>query len=303
MNQQQHNQQFQYIPTFSYTPDTIVKVNDSGYADYLYDTLNLKPADSTYRFELKEIVLPSDSTAVSQDTVELKTSIFVPYKVKPQVIKPVVRTEHNYDWLTGLFLLCLVVLVWIRYEGEKRIGQLFRAILAKHNVNQLLRDGDIVNERITIGLMFIYLISASTLIITMAGPGIEIPGATTGFLVFSFIAGALLILWLLKLAAIYSSGKLFRTRIESDEYLVTNLIFNAGSGLIAFPFVFAGYYAGNQISLYIAAGVFVLGIILRFIRSIFVGLSAQTFPVVYLFLYLCTLEILPLLVIYKTLLE
>lgn len=301
MSQPQNNQQ--YIPTFAYTPDTVVKVNDSAYGDYLYDTLNIKPADSSYRFELKDIVLPSDTTVGKQDTVEIKPSIFFPHKVKPQVIRPVVRIEQNYDWLTAIFLLCLVVLVWIRYEGEKRISQLFRAIFAKYNLNQLLRDGDIVNERITIGLMFIYLISATTLIITLAGPQIEIPGATTGFLVFSFIAGALLILWLIKLATIYTSGKLFRTRIESDEYLVTNIIFNSGSGLLAFPFVFAGYYADNVISLYIAGGVFVLGAILRFIRSIFVGLSAQTFPVIYLFLYLCTLEILPLLVLYKILLN
>lgn len=290
---QQFNTQLPYVVTV----DT-AKGNDSAYVDYLYDSLNVKQPDSTFVFELKEI-----SEYTQQDTTQqitYKPSFFFPYKTKPVTISPRIRNEVTYDWLTGLFILCLIILVWVRYEGEKRISQLFRAVFARHNLNQLLRDGAVVTERITPALMFIYLISASTLIITYLRPyKLTFPGGGTPFLLFSIIAGGLFILWLLKLVVIRVSGKVFRTRSESEEYLVTNLIYNIASGLLAFPFVFAGYYADNQISIYIATGIFLIGITLRFVRSIFVGLSAQTFPVIYLFLYLCTLEILPLLVLYK----
>lgn len=295
---QQFKTQLPYIP-----PVDTTKGNDSAYVEYLYDSLNVKLPDSTFIFQLTEIILPNDSIADSTQTIVVqKPSFFVPYKVKPVVISPRVRHEVSYDWLTGFFLLSLIILAWVRFEGEKRISQLFRAVFARHNMNQLLRDGDIVNERITPSLMFVYLISFTTLVFTLIRPfNVNIPGATNPFLEYSFLAGGILILWLTKLMTIRVSGKIFRTRFESEEYLITNLIYNIAAGLVAFPFVFAGFYAGNELSLYIGTGIFVIGAVLRFVRSIFVGLSAQTFPVIYLFLYLCTLEILPLLVLYKLL--
>lgn len=296
ITQQQFNTQLPYVPL----KDT-VKVNDSLYVDYMWDSLNIKVHDTPFVFELKQIILP-EVTDTTVKKIEYKPSFFVPYKTKPVVINPQLRADQNYDWLTGMFLLCLIILTWIRYEGDKRISQLFKSIFARHNLNQLLRDGDIVHERITPGLMFVYLISSATLLMTLIAPyNIQVPGATSSFLLFSFLAGIILILWLMKLMAIRLSGKVFRTKAESDEYLITNIIFNTGAGLVAFPFVFAGHYADNEISIYIGGSVFILGMLLRFVRSIFVGLSAQSFPVVYLFLYLCTLEILPLLVIYKVL--
>lgn len=296
---QQFHTQLPYI-----APVDTIKGSDSVYVDYLYDNLNVKKPDSTFVFQLKEILIPHDTIADSaKQAVVYKPSFFVPYKVKPVIVTPQVKPDLSYDWLTGFFLLSLVILAWVRYEGEKRITQLFRAVFARHNMNQLLRDGDVVNERITPSLMFIYLISSATLILTIIRPyHLSIPGADTPFLQFSFIAGGVLLMWLLKLTAIKFSGKVFRTRFESDEYLITNLIYNIASGLAAFPFVFAGFYADNQLSIYVACGIFIIGILFRFVRSIFVGLSAQTFPVIYLFLYLCTLEILPFLVLYKLLL-
>ncbi len=289
------------LPFLNQSEDTIR--NDSVYSDYLADSLN-PMLHGKFVFELKEIVLP-DSTAVTTDTsaqgvVYDKPSVFFPYKTKPVDILPEVRIEPAYDWLTGLFFLCLIILTWVRYDGERRIAQLFRAVFARHNMNQLLRDGDVQHERITPLLMFVNLVSLSTLIMLLAAPyEIEIPGAEEPWMLFSIIAGALFLLWMLKLFAIRFSGIIFRTRQETGEYMVTNLIFNIAGGIVAFPFIFAGFYAESSALITVAAAIITLGMAWRFIRSIFVAISAQTFPVVYLFLYLCTLEILPLLVIYK----
>ncbi|HLN52490.1 MAG TPA: DUF4271 domain-containing protein [Lentimicrobium sp.] len=267
------------------------------YIDFVYDSLNTKPQDISFKFQLKEIILPvNDSSQVIQE----KPSIIFPYKVKPVQIAPQLRNTTNFDWLTGLFILCLILLVWIRYEGDKRVSALFKAVFAKHNMNQLLRDGDIVHERITPGLMFIYLISlASLLLIFVRKFGAGYIWTDNTFILFSGLVSGLLILWLIKIASIRVTGKIFRTKNETDEYVVTNIIFNIATGLALFPFVFAGHYAENELSIYIGIGILILGNVLKFLRSIFVGLSAQSFPVIYLFLYLCTLEILPFLVMYK----
>jgi len=287
-----------YIQILDTAPDLV-----KPYVEYLHDSLNIKQSDSTFVFELKKIILPQQADSVTQKELFDHASVFFPYKSVPEKIVPVERNVTNYDWLTGLFILCLLILTWIRYEGGKRISQLFKAVWARHNLNQLLRDGNVISERITPGLMFIYIISISTLIINLIDPfSLNIPGADNLFLIFCFIAGVILILWLIKLMTIKLVGTIFKTKNETSDYLVTNIIFNITTGLTAMPFVLAGHYSESKIIIMIALFIFIVGYLLKMVRSIFVGLSAQTFPVVYLFLYFCSLEIIPILVIYKLLL-
>lgn len=292
------------LPFLQSSKDTVSV--DSIYVEYLADSLNIIKPFKHFTFELKPILLHDSIQNVNDSTVQQvvydKPSLLFPHKTKPVEVLPEVRNEQAYDWLTGLLFLCLIILTWVRYDGERRVVQLFRAVFARHNMNQLLRDGDILHELLTPLLMFVNLVTLSTLLMMLASwYNFDIPDAEEPWLIFSITAGALLVLWMIKLFAIMFSGNIFRTRMQTSEYLVTNLIFNIASGLVAFPFVFAGFYAGNTVIMMIAAAIIVLGIVWRFVRSIFVAISAQTFPVIYLFLYLCTLEILPFLVLYKLL--
>jgi hypothetical protein len=95
------------------------------------------------------------------------------------------------------------------------------------------------------------------------------------------------------------TGLVFRTKQDTSELILTNLIFNGATGMVIFPFVVAGFYSANLLLIKMAGVILVAGMTLRFFRSLQIGLSAQTFSVIYLFLYLCTLEILPLLIIYR----
>lgn len=294
----QFNTQLPYLNS----QDTLVIDSVQSYQEYLHDSINVIHPSKSFKFELKEIIIPENLDTTDQKITYDHPSIFFPYKSVSVKINPVEREIHNYEWLSGLFLLCLILIAWIRFEGQRRIMQVYKVAWARHNINQLERDGNLLNERITPALMFIYIISLSTLILNIVMfYEIEIPGAEHPFALFSIVAGAIIILWLLKMGAIKFSGSIFRTRSESNTYLLTNIVFNTASGLAALPLVLAGHYTGNEYIIYLAMSIFIIGLLLRFIRSIFVGLSVQSFPVVYLFLYLCTLEILPLLVMYKIL--
>ena len=273
--------------------------NDSVYQQFLYDSINPPPINEKFIFELKEIEIP-ESDSASIHVIKEVPSIFFPYKTQPTIINHRVRQVQQYDWLTLLLILCLGILVWVKYEGGRRISQIFKAVGARHNMNQLFREGDIIRERITPGLMFNYLITFTTLVFLLIRPfDIEIPGAESSFLQFSILAGVIFILWILKLTVIRLSGIVFKTRNDTNEYLITNIIFILVTGLVALPFVFSAHYSNNDIILWVSAAIFGLGLIMKFIRSVFVGLTMQTFPVFYIFLYLCTLEILPLLIMCK----
>jgi hypothetical protein len=285
------------------TPESIpVADTTKDYSFFLSDSLNQKLPDSTFRFELKTIVLPDTVTsAETKKTVKPdRQSVFSPLNKKTGEITPTARYAENYDWLTALFMVCLILIAWIRYYYSRRIKQLFRAVISRHNVNQLIRDGNLAEERLTPALALIYLSSLSVVIWqyghSQLSGLLNLPRQWMPFLV---IVVTISLLWVLKLLVIRLTGYIFRTRQDISELILTNLIFSGLSGLITLPFVIAGFYSGNMLLLKIAGIIILLFIMLRFIRSLLVGLSAQTFSAVYLFLYLCTLEILPLLFLYR----
>lgn len=282
-----------------------VTVHDTidNYVEFLTDSLNPPIPDTLFRFELKAIVLPDSVTdSLPAQPVYDRTSLFTVWKNQPVKPQPVVREAQHTDWLTAIFLLCVVILAWIRFYYARRVKQLFKAAFARHHVNQLIRDGNLTDERITPVLSLIYISALST-IAQQFGYG-YISGATgvsNPLLVFLIIMAAIIMYWSGKILLIKFTGNLFRTKQDAGEYILTNFIFNITIGIIIFPLVLVGYYTENNTITYIAVGVLIIGMSLRFLRSISVGITAQSFSVVYLFLYLCTLEILPVLVLYRLL--
>ncbi|MBK6966611.1 MAG: DUF4271 domain-containing protein [Bacteroidales bacterium] len=272
-----------------------------GYGDFLVDSLNQSKPDSTFIFELKDIILPEqDIDSSSNKVIYDKPSLFSTVRKQPQPIKPEVRVSRENDWLTALFMICLVLITWIRYYNFRRIKQLFKAVIGRHHVNQLVRDGNLVEERITPGLVIIYLTGLSVIIYQLGLNTIyEKLGYAKPWLIFTAIIAGISILWFIKLLTIKFTGIIFRTKQDTSELILTNLIFNGAAGIIIFPFVVAGFYSGNLLLIKIAALILLMGMAFRFFRSLVIGLTAQTFSVIYLFLYLCTLEILPLLILYR----
>ncbi|NTW24260.1 MAG: DUF4271 domain-containing protein [Lentimicrobium sp.] len=297
MGQQSANLDFYQQPIVREVLPAIDTVQN--YAGFLVDSINPEKADSVFRFELKEIVIPEQTSDSASLQPVYIPSIFVVSKNQPNKIIPSLRQSTDYDWLAALLLVCLIILAWVKYYNTRRIKQLFKAVAARHNVNQLVRDGNLVEERITPGLALVYLSGIAIIAFQFGsetlGQLLRLPNS----LIFLIIIAGLSILWLIKLMLIRLTGFIFKTKQDTNELVLTNLIFNGGIGILIFPFVVAGFYSGNLLLTRIAIGILLTGMILRFFRSLLVGLSAQTFSVLYLFTYLCTLEILPVLFLYK----
>jgi len=86
----------------------------------------------------------------------------------------------------------------------------------------------------------------------------------------------------------------FKNIDTAKEYIQNILIYNLVLGILLLPLLLLIIYTYHELFLFIAGGlaIFILG--LRFIRGIAIGLSDSKFSLIHLFLYLCTLEILPL---------
>jgi hypothetical protein len=91
----------------------------------------------------------------------------------------------------------------------------------------------------------------------------------------------------------------FKNKETAKEYIQNILIYNLVTGIILLPLLLLIIYTYHELFLYMAGGLILIMIFLRFIRGVAIGLSDTKFSLFHLFLYLCTLEILPIIVAAK----
>lgn len=111
-----------------------------------------------------------------------------------------------------------------------------------------------------------------------------------------------LIFFLIKYVLIYFFGILFRLEALCSKYNFNHTLFFITDGLVLIPFVFLFYFLPNNlqfsmlIASIIAISILFLLRILRGFALVFKNTKASQF---YLFVYLCTVEFLPIIIIYK----
>ncbi|NQT78676.1 MAG: DUF4271 domain-containing protein [Bacteroidetes bacterium] len=207
---------------------------------------------------------------------------------------------HDHPaWVAGLIVLCFILLAWGRLFFRHRLGMIFRGVFAKNYANQLIREGNLFNERIALVLFLIYLAMIS-LFVYLAIPIFE-PDLSyiQEDLLYPLIFGFFLGLWFLKVFIVKSLSSLFNTAEHSREMLSNMYLFNLFAGIALLPIVACMAYAHLEIFFYIGLIIIILIYFFRIIREGIIGFTVINFSVLHLILYLCTLEILPMIVLAK----
>jgi len=272
-----------------------------GFFDYCIPLTNERfppAADSLkkyYDFSVYNYITPPPPQKQFLQT----TSVFKPHNLEPKHPGPLAINQQPDDWITIVFLLCFFIFAWIQTSYSKRLNQILHAVARPHFVNQLERDGNLFKERITIGLGFNYYVVSSIFVYLIFKEFGFIPAELNSLTFTGLVFTGLFLFQLLKSLAIQFSGIIFDTTEPARQYQLIILIFNYIIGIVLLPVVIIAFY-WNSLNILIA-GVIIVSflIIYRILRSILTGHENKSYNLFYLFLYLCTLEILPLLVIFK----
>jgi hypothetical protein len=211
------------------------------------------------------------------------------------ILKPLATIELQNNLIFWILLAGFAILTMTRYYYEKRLKLLGSSIFKRSAALQLIRESPVYSHRSFIPLLSIYIISV-TLLINQA---VEIfsPGSTEGIktlLVFAQFLGIYIAFSILKIIVIWLISVTFKNIETAKEYIQNILIYNLALGILLLPLILLMIYTYHEIFLYISGGLAILIMGLRFIRGISIGLSDSKFSLFHLFLYLCTLEILPL---------
>jgi len=239
----------------------------------------------------------------SSKFIQSRADLQLGYTEKPtsNIVLPVRdKQPTGTDWLTVLLFVAIVLFATIRYSYVKYIKHLFTSLVNYPTSVRLLQESNYPASHAAYRLDVIFYITFSVFVYQVFNY-FEWAGANHRILFFAWTAAGAIVYFHGKKLLFHITGSLFQTRSETSEFLFNVNNFNRSLGLIMLPLVALTAFSPSQnTDFMILAGIaIVMAFYLLLLQRGILILLRKQFSIFYLFLYLCTLEFLPLLLIYK----
>jgi hypothetical protein len=272
-----------------------VLIEDS--LSYKMDSLMRTPSDTTFRFfEIKpEEKLFIGDARFPSDTAYYETILWHGLPVVPRN-----KQENPTDLFTIILLVLLALLASVTAGFGKYISSLFHAIFNYNASVRMYREKNYSFLHGAFRLEILFYISVSIfvyqIIVLTSNDKFELD-----LIEFGKTSGLLILFFLVKKLLYKTMGSMFIGASDTNELMFNMDNFYRAAGVFLFPVVaFIAFSPFGNSMISVATGVFIVvffyGLLL--IRAISILLKKQV-SFIYLFLYLCTLEFLPLLLMYK----
>ena len=216
--------------------------------------------------------------------------------------KKIVR--NNPDWLVGVLVLAFFLFATVRLIFNKYLSQLAQATINYSTFTRVFRERYFHLFHASFRLDVIFnLIMALFVYQFLSAYKINF-GITSSFYVYLICLGIVIGYFTVKKVLYTLAGIMTESKAEVQEYLFSITVYNRVLGLFLLPvtaiIAFAPHYEPEPI-LFTGLGIILIFYMLSLLRGAKIFLKKH-FSISYLILYLCTLEFLPLLLIYNILL-
>ena len=213
-------------------------------------------------------------------------------------------TQANTDWLTFLLLVALALFAAVRTSWNKYMAHLFHSAVNYTSSIRMFQEKNSSDlpGAFLLDLLF-YLVFAAFAFQLLNFFGIDLPFRS--FKLFLFSLGLIVAYFLMKKLIYRFLGYLIEKTSDTAEFIFNIDNFARVAGVVLFPVVtIIAFYPFSNPEVPVFSGIILVSVIyfLLIIRGFIILLNKQ-FPKFYLFLYFCTLEILPLVLLYKITVE
>ena len=208
----------------------------------------------------------------------------------------------NTDWMLGVILVSFLLFGWINVRFSRFVTAIVGASYNYFAARRLQEEGNIVRNKVFFSMNILFFINA-TFIVTQwfEYNNFSIFGQN-GIVLFLIFLAFIILIYSVKSMFLLLLDFIFQTKGAFLSYNSTVFIYNKLYAFILLPIVVAIPYVSSEISFWLLFfGLISFGIlyIMRLFRGIQIGFKNRL-SILYLILYLCALEILPLLLIYHT---
>lgn len=212
--------------------------------------------------------------------------------------------ENKYpfqpSWVMVLIAFSVMILGYLFSAFNTRFIAFIKTSLTIRFVNQLSREEYSLSHPTSIFLSVNFFITTSMYILQL----ISSKKIFLSFIDFSFtsyllIVGFVFTVYLVKISVLKILGYVFDKVVLVNEYVFIIFLINQLIGIGFIPviiFIAYGEQSFQNIFIYAGFTLFVLAFLIKVGRGAITIFSGREMSVFYLFLYICTLEILPLLI-------
>lgn len=208
---------------------------------------------------------------------------------------------HQPAWLFITLFILLGVIAGVRFYYGSSLKQTLESAISFQVGTRIFEDNSALQKQLDIILYVLYIFSAG-LILYVVEIRFELePYGLSGGRLYLLNLAFIGLVFLARVILINAVGFFFNTRVIFREYLYNLFIFNKLIGVILLPLLlFVVYTEGilMEVFQWIALVCLILVLSMRMIRA---GIFSfrKGVSIFYMFLYLCALEIAPLVLLYR----
>ncbi len=211
---------------------------------------------------------------------------------------------HNNAWKIWFILSIILYLALVRLSNPRNFEQATSVVFDMLFLSTINRLKDSKFTWTSLHLFIIYILSFS-LILTQFFENNQIFNQTAYEILVWIIAGAILIIYLIKFIIYFIVGYLLNDMISSTKMIINTIqIANFLSFVLLVFSIFYVYIISLQLTqtiFFSMVAIFFTAIVYRIVRYLLNQISNSALPFFYLFIYLCALEISPWLIFIKIL--
>lgn len=229
--------------------------------------------------------------------------LFNGHALQPVNPGPVSLTKRNADWFTLVLVFVVIGFTWIKAFYFKIFRQLVSAFFSNSIANQIVRDENILVQRASIIMSFIFYLTSSLFIYQVSVFfKWDYPFLSEGILRFLVICLIVAFTYSFKMVLLKGLGEVFNIDKPVATYIFNIFLINNMLGLLLLPVVITTAYVvtdSTWYALYTGVAIVIISFIYRMVRAFIIWIPLKGVSFFYLMLYFCTLEIAPLIIIVK----
>ena len=253
---------------------------------------------------LSHILVSKTITTVSlpADSLLITESWLANNLLKPIHEYPIFSNSTIIIWPFVVFLLVLVSYVSASISSPKKFGDLLSSSFSLQASKQLFREDYKLNKRIPIFFTINFILVLSFLAYkTNDYFNRVLVTEFSSFVQYLFFVIVLIAAYLTKFLVIRILSFSLKTEDLGKEYLFNVLVFCHSLSFIIYPFVIFLQFSKVPSHYFLYPALIISGgfYLLRLVRLLYIAHIEQNIRIVHIFMYLCALEILPILILVK----
>ncbi len=235
----------------------------------------------------------------------INTHIFYDHLLQKQHLTPLLRTQSEVIWTSVFLLFCLALIVFVKVTASSKVLKIIQSTFSSNALHELEREEGKSFKLHSVLLSLFFLLNVAFLLYKVNSFYNLVFTDNSLFMQFVIIFFILVIFIGIKTFLNQFISFLSNDKKTISEYSYNSVKINQTFGIFLFPWLILAELTKFNALIFVSGAFVVLAasLIYRWYRGVIIGLVEERVGLLQTFTYFCGLEILPVVVLVKYIIE